>query len=89
MERSNDSGGFYYVITKKGMKRASADLGFMFIAYNLCRIINLLDKDGLNKFLKELVLFFFEKSASIKAIIFKVRHSIFYKTSSQNIFPAG
>jgi transposase len=25
--------GFYYVITKRGMKRASADVGFMFITY--------------------------------------------------------
>ena len=31
--------GFYYVITKKGIKRASADVGFMFIAYNLRRMM--------------------------------------------------
>jgi len=29
--------GFYYIITKKSIKRASADVGFMFIAYNLRR----------------------------------------------------
>jgi hypothetical protein len=39
--QTNDSKGFYYVITKKGMKRASADVGFMFIAYNLRRLINI------------------------------------------------
>lgn len=64
--------GFYYVITKKGMKRASSDVGFMFIAYNLRRMLNLLDKDVFKKFLRELCYLFFEKSASIKAIIFKI-----------------
>jgi hypothetical protein len=34
--------GFDYIITKKSMKRASADVGFIFIAYNLRRIINIL-----------------------------------------------
>lgn len=50
--------GFYYVTTKRGMKRASADVGFMFTALNLRRIINLLDKDGLKKFLMELFAFY-------------------------------
>jgi len=81
--------GFYYVITKKGMKRASADVGFMFIAYSLRRIMNILDKDVFKKFLRELVLSIFKKSASIKAIIFKIRPLIFYTTRSQNILPAG
>ncbi len=81
--------GFYYVITKKGMKRASSDVGFMFIAYNLRRMLNLLDKDVFKKFLRELCYLFFEKSASIKAIIFKIRPMIFYTTRSQNILSAG
>jgi len=81
--------GFYYVVTKKGMKRASSDVGFMFIAYNLRRIINLLNKDGLKKFLKELVLSFFEILASLKVLIFKIRPIIFYTTRFQNILPAG
>ena len=37
--------GFNYTITKTGMNRASADVGFMFIAYNLKRLINLLGID--------------------------------------------
>lgn len=53
--------GFYYVITKKGIKRASADVGFMLIAYNLRRIMNILDKDVFKKFLRELCFLFFEK----------------------------
>lgn len=80
--------GFYYVITKKGMKRASSDVGFMFIAYNLRRMLNLLDKEVFKKFLSELCYLFFEKSASIKAITFKIRPMIFYTTRSQNILSA-
>jgi transposase len=33
--------GFSYILTKKGIDRASADVGFMFIAYNLRRLINI------------------------------------------------
>ncbi len=36
------------------MKRASADVGFIFIAYNLRRIFNIIDQNVLKKFLKEL-----------------------------------
>lgn len=76
--------GFYYVITKRGMKRASTDVGFMFIAYNLRRLMNIIDKTLFTKFLKELVCLFFEIIAFVKAIIFKMRHPIFYNTVSQN-----
>ena len=75
--------GFYYIITKKGIKRASADVGFMFIAYNLRRIINILGKDVLQKFLKELAILFYRIIASIKAIIFKICTSIFSKRSTK------
>jgi transposase len=34
--------GFYYIMTKKTIKRASADVGLMAIAFNLCRIFNIL-----------------------------------------------
>lgn len=34
--------GFNYVLTKQGINRSSSDVGFMFIAYNLRRIINLI-----------------------------------------------
>lgn len=81
--------GFYYVITKKGMKRASADVGFMFIAYNLRRLMNILDKTLLTKFLQELVLLFLEILASAEAIIFKIRQIIFYTTRSRNILTAS
>lgn len=68
--------GFSYILTKKGMNRASADVGLMFIVYNLRRLINIIDTNLLKKFLGELALFFSGISASIKAIIFKISRCI-------------
>ncbi len=46
--------GFDHIMTKKTKKRASADVGFIFIAYNLKRIINCI---GLSKLIDLLPLF--------------------------------
>lgn len=67
--------GFNYILTKKGMKRASADVGFMFIAYNLRRLMNIIDKNLLKKFLEELAILFTIIVTSLKAIGFKIKHS--------------
>jgi transposase len=53
--------GFSYILTKKGMERASSDVGFMFIAYNLRRIGNILTRDRLKEYLRILVSLFFNK----------------------------
>lgn len=45
---------FYYIMTKKSIKNASADVGFIFTAYNLRRIFNIIDKNELKKYLKVL-----------------------------------
>ncbi len=47
--------GFSYILTKKGISRASADVGFMFIAYNLRRIGNILTRDQLREYLRILL----------------------------------
>lgn len=57
--------GFNHVITKQGMQRASADVGLMFIAYNLRRLINLIGLKTLIKYFKELCLIFSKKLAQI------------------------
>lgn len=44
--------GFDHIITKKGIKRASADFGLMALAYNLKRIINIM---GLKNLIQELI----------------------------------
>jgi transposase len=53
--------GFSYILTKKGMNRASSDVGLMFIAYNLRRIGNILTRDRLMEYLRILVLMFLSK----------------------------
>ena len=63
--------GFYYVTTKKGIRHASADVGLMFTAYNLRRLMNIIDKTIFGKFLKELVSVFFEILIALKVIRFK------------------
>ena len=44
--------GFSYVLTKKGISRATADVGLMFIAYNLRRIGNILTMNVLKEYLR-------------------------------------
>ena len=46
--------GYSYVLTKKGISRASADVGLMFIAYNLRRIGNILTMNVLKEYLRML-----------------------------------
>lgn len=77
--------GFYYIITKKGMKRASADVGLMFIAYNMRRLMNIIDASTFKKFLKELTSFLNEVFGSFKAIIFKIRLPFCYQISPRVI----
>jgi transposase len=58
--------GFYFVSTKKGIKRASADVGLMFTAFNLRRLINIIDKNAFKQFLRELASLFFAKLTSLQ-----------------------
>jgi len=79
--------GFYYITTKKGIKRASADVGLMFVAFNLRRLMNIIDKNSFKKFFRELVPLFFVKTAMVKAIqiILKARNFLtgFFKKELQ------
>jgi transposase len=47
--------GFSYILTKRGIKRASADVGLIFIAYNLRRIVNILTREELKRYLRVLL----------------------------------
>jgi transposase len=58
--------GFNYILTKKGINRASSDVGFMLIAYNLRRIGNILTREVLKEYLKMLVYSVFSISASFR-----------------------
>lgn len=50
--------GFSYILTKRGIKKASADVGLMFTAYNLRRIFNILGKEDLVNYLKNIAFAF-------------------------------
>lgn len=43
--------GFNYIMTKKTIKRAEADIGFIFTAYNLRRILNIIGIEALRSYL--------------------------------------
>lgn len=57
---------FYYIMTKKSMKHASADVGLIFTAFNLRRIINIIDHDMLKKYLRALACFLSAKMKHFK-----------------------
>ena len=62
---------FYYIMTKKTIKHASADVGLIFSAYNLRRIFNLIDQNLLKQYLKVLALFFEALTALFNAFYAK------------------
>ncbi len=48
--------GFSYILTKKGIDRAESDVGFMFIAYNLRRIMNIIGYKAFREYLQGILL---------------------------------
>ncbi len=58
--------GFYYIMTKKTIEHASADVGLIFTAYNLRRMFNLVDHDSLKQYLKRLLLVFYTYMTAFK-----------------------
>lgn len=50
--------GFDHIMTKRTIKHASADVGLIFIAFNLRRIFNILNKNVLKEFLRGLISIF-------------------------------
>ncbi len=69
--------GFYYIMTKKTIKRASADVGFMFTAFNLRRLINIIGKNEFKDYLERYVLSFFVIFKTYRNITSNIRHLIF------------
>ena len=74
---------FYYIMTKKTIKHASADVGLIFTAYNLKRIFNLVDLNMLKMYLKRTALFYWFNTTHFKAIynlkIFELSRYLFIK----------
>ena len=59
---------FYYIMTKKSIKHASADVGLIFTAYNLRRIFNLIDQNILKQYLNVLASLLWPLKDVFKAI---------------------
>ncbi len=65
--------GFSYIMTKKGSKRASADVGLMMTAYNLRRIINILGIERLREYLENRIDLFFSEIVNLGSILANMR----------------
>lgn len=50
--------GFNYIMSKRSIKHASADVGLIFTAFNLRRIFNIIDHEMLKKYFQVLACFF-------------------------------
>lgn len=61
--------GFSYITTKKTINRASADVGLMFIAYNLRRLVNIIGKEAFASFLASLFAFFPQYFQNLRRIL--------------------
>lgn len=72
--------GFSYICTKKGLKRASADVGLMFTALNLRRLMNIIDRNTFKAFLRELALFFFTARTIVRRILVLLKAPAFLST---------
>ena len=72
--------GFSYILTKKGMNRASSDVGFMFIAYNLRRIGNILTMNVLKEHLRILASLFLSKT-DLYRLIYRIFETTFLRLS--------
>lgn len=60
---------FYYIMTKKTMNHAVADVGMIFTAYNLRRIFNLVNQDELKAYFKQVGRCFYTFKRQFAAII--------------------
>lgn len=74
--------GFSYILTKKGIGRASSDMGLMFIAYNLKRIGNILTHDILKEYLRILLSAFWIISDLFRDILRQFRWQFLFTSPS-------
>jgi len=76
--------GFNYIITKKSIKRASADVGLMMTAYNLRRIMNIIGKKKLKAWLSSLTSVFIQIFRQLSSHRMNLSH-LFIQTENQVI----
>ena len=73
---------FYYIMTKKTIKHASADVGLIFTAFNLRRIFNLIDPNLIKKYLKLLWLTLLSNFGKFKVVL----NPLFFNPTKTKIF---
>ena len=86
--------GFYYISTKRGLDKASADVGMIFTAFNLRRIFNLTAPEKLKHFLREVLapIFGFDKLlldskiAILPMLFFGLHLALYSKNHALNRF---
>ena len=70
--------GFSYIMTKKTMKHASADVGLIFIVYNLKRIMNILGINRLKEYLKAFILDIIKIIYFVKSVFSRNKNETYY-----------
>jgi len=73
------SWGFNYIMTKKYMERADADVGLIFTAYTLRRIFNIIGFEALKNYLKELLSVFLAYISSHRSQIKPIEPSYIFE----------
>jgi hypothetical protein len=61
-------------------------VGLMFVAYNLRRLINIIDKNLFKKFLAELVMSLLLKTTVLKVFKAEIKHRILNLLSTRNFY---
>lgn len=61
--------GFSYIATKQTIRRANADIGFMMVAYNLRRIVNIIGSNELKQYLESIVQSFWINIVRLKPFL--------------------
>ena len=69
-------------MTKKGIKRASADVGLIMTAYNLRRLINIIGVETLMKWAIQHLFSFYKIMMLFDAKLAKIKTSILFKFKS-------
>ena len=73
--------GFDHIMTKRTLKRAAADVGFIFVAYNFRRILNIVGKKVFKELLEKLAFDFLQFLNPYKLIQPFLSHPIFSKNN--------
>ena len=71
--------GFDHIMTKKTKERASSDVGLIFIAYNLRRLISIIGISNLAEYLKEALQLVFTFLSALRLNISHFKQSCFLK----------